>query len=256
MLVPLLSPAGTPLVPGPKGVAERRPLPAGRERGAVSLVRGAFGGGVGADEDGAVLGGSVGGFLTGRGLGGSGSRSIGVWVEGGMVVGGWETSVELARPVKGFGLGLYVGAGETGAEVTDGGGAKRDAWWVIPGMGGVGSIRLFIDGEALARLTSWWFGETGGWPGAWWLPPGSTVDPRTGSNIWPLEAGRGVAGTADWTLCGRGGVAWFGAGMVVEMAGCDTAGTFATRSVIFGCLRAVTPSAGWPESVFTRFLGF
>jgi hypothetical protein len=43
------------------------------------------------------------------------------------VVGGCERRDELAGPVNGFGLALYVGAGDTGAEVTDGGGARRDA---------------------------------------------------------------------------------------------------------------------------------
>jgi hypothetical protein len=115
------------VAPGPNGVAESRPLPVGRGGGAVSLVLGPFvGGGVGAAEDGAVLGASVVGFLMGLGFGGSGSRSIGVWLEGETVVGGWERRDELAGPVKGFGLGLYVGAGDTGAEVTDGGGPKRD----------------------------------------------------------------------------------------------------------------------------------
>jgi hypothetical protein len=113
--------------PGPNGIAESRPLPVGRGGGAVSLVRGPFvGGGVGAAEDGAVLGASVVGFLVGTGFGGSGSRSIGVGFEGETVVGGWERRDELAGPVKGFELGLYVGVGDTGAEVTDGGGARRD----------------------------------------------------------------------------------------------------------------------------------
>ena len=144
MFGPWLSPLLLPLAPfaggapGPNGVAESRPLPVGRgggSGGAASLVRDAFvGGGVGAAEDGAVLGASVVGFLVGAAFGGSVSKSIGVWLEGeeeaataAAAAAGWERRDELAGPVKGFGFGLYVGAGDTGAEVTDGGGARRDA---------------------------------------------------------------------------------------------------------------------------------
>jgi hypothetical protein len=78
LLLPLAPFAGG--APGPNGVAESRPLPVGRGGGsAVSFVRDPFvGGGVGAAEDGAVLGASVVGFLLGAGFEGSGSTSIGV----------------------------------------------------------------------------------------------------------------------------------------------------------------------------------
>src|SRR5437762_2842107 len=95
MFGPWLSPLLLPLAPfaggapGPNGVAESRPLPVGRGGGggggggAASLVRDAFvGGGVGAAEDGAVLGASVVGFFVGAAFGGSVSKSIGVWLEG------------------------------------------------------------------------------------------------------------------------------------------------------------------------------
>jgi hypothetical protein len=39
---------------------------------------------------------------------------------------------------------------------------------------GVGSIKLLMDGDALARLGKWGVGETGG---------ASTVEPRIGSKI-------------------------------------------------------------------------
>lgn len=88
--------------------------------------------------------------------------------------------VSLGGP-NGFGLD-WIGAGDAGAEVTDMGGWKRFCcvrwvWFVMEG----GSMRLLIEGDALARLTTRAGGETGGRLLEWWFWVTGTVDERIGS---------------------------------------------------------------------------
>jgi hypothetical protein len=74
-------------------------------------------------------------------------------------------------------------AGETGAEVGATGGWYLEVWVIADADRsiGMGSMRLLIDGEALARLITFAGGETGGALFAAGFDLGSTVAERTGS---------------------------------------------------------------------------
>lgn len=91
-----------------------------------------------------------------------------------------DCAASLGGP-KGLGFG-GAGAGEAGAEVTDTGGwnlfcCARCVWFEKEG----GSMRLFIEGEALARLITRAGGETGGMLLEWWFWVTGTVEERIGS---------------------------------------------------------------------------
>lgn len=147
----------------PHGVPESKPLPVGNGGGSLNLC---LGGGVGAEEDGALPFSSFLDFVS--------SCSAVLECVGAATI----------CPLEVGGIAVAGGAGyEFLDDLISWGGPERELGGMRGGcdVAGVGSIKLLIDGDALARFTKWGVGDTGG---------ASTVDPRIGSNICPLLAGR------------------------------------------------------------------
>src|SRR4051812_4244655 len=92
-------------------------------------------------------------------------------------------------------------------------------------------MRLLMDGDALARFCRMGVGDGGGF---------SMVDPRMGSNIWPLVAGReGVPGGGGTDMAGRT--------CPGDMCGCCGLTCIVTRSEILEPLDG--GSGAWSDMV-------